>query len=185
VAFTLLVFWICIDVGARKYLDSKEKWSYNAQPLPALLDMYCRHIINAQYLYAMLSPEGLRLLTPTVEILCAPIAFLGLYLGNASVVNLAIFLICQMPFGISLTIRNAILLSYMACAVWCVFLPIGWDEAYKGRAAKPSTLRTMLPLFVTFVLVASMVDGNIWFETIGTDCSTGSMRQVWSTLLQN
>eukprot|EP00529_Nitzschia_sp_RCC80_P033774 CAMPEP_0113521788 /NCGR_PEP_ID=MMETSP0014_2-20120614/44838_1 /TAXON_ID=2857 /ORGANISM="Nitzschia sp." /LENGTH=206 /DNA_ID=CAMNT_0000419793 /DNA_START=942 /DNA_END=1559 /DNA_ORIENTATION=- /assembly_acc=CAM_ASM_000159 len=26
---------------------------------------------------------------------------------------------------------------------------------------------------------------NIWFETIGTDCSTSSLRQIWSTLLQN
>jgi hypothetical protein len=184
VALKLLVFWIYIDAGVGKFLDSKKGWSYNAQPLPAL-DTYCRHTITAQYLYAMLGPEGLRLLTPTVvgvEILCAPIAFLGSYLGNASVVNLAIFLIWQMHFGISLTIRNAVLLSYVACAVWCVFLPIGWGKGYQ---AKPSTLRTTLSSFVTFVLVASMVGGNIWFETIGTDCSTGSLRQVWSTLLQN
>jgi len=38
---------------------------------------------------------------------------------------------------------------------------------------------------VTYILVGCMVGGNIWFETIGTDCSTESSRLIWSTLLQN
>eukprot|EP00751_Fragilariopsis_kerguelensis_P026944 CAMPEP_0170879786 /NCGR_PEP_ID=MMETSP0734-20130129/31980_1 /TAXON_ID=186038 /ORGANISM="Fragilariopsis kerguelensis, Strain L26-C5" /LENGTH=234 /DNA_ID=CAMNT_0011263051 /DNA_START=1 /DNA_END=707 /DNA_ORIENTATION=+ len=35
------------------------------------------------------------------------------------------------------------------------------------------------------LVVGGMVGGNIWFETIGTDCSTESSRLIWSTLLQN
>lgn len=182
-----MVFWIYIDAGVGKYLDPKQGWTYHAQPLPAL-DTYCRHTLCAQYLYAMLGPDGLRLLTPTVvwvEMLCAPMAFLGSYLGNATMVNFAILLICQMHVGISLTIRNSVLLSYVACCAWCVFLPIGWNEERSTRQAMKQSLWSKLSLSVTLILVCSMVFGNVWFETIGTDCSTGSLRRIWSTLLQN
>jgi hypothetical protein len=191
VALKLLVFWIYIDAGVGKYLDPKQGWSLNADPLPAL-DTYARHTIVAQYVYAMLGPEGLRLLTPTVvwiEILSPPLAFLGSYLGSASLVNFAIVLICSLHFGISLTIRNAVLLSYVACCIWCVFLPIGWEQnssqESRTQTSSLSTIRSKLSFVVTLMLVGGMVGGNIWFETIGTDCSTGSLRKIWSTLLQN
>jgi hypothetical protein len=187
IALKLLVFWIYIDAGVGKYLDPKQGWTYRAQPLPAL-DTYCRHTLGAQYLYAMLGPEGLRLLTPTVvwvEILCAPVAFLGSYLGNATIVNFAIVLICQMHVGISLTIRNSVLLSYVACCAWCVFLPVGWSQEKSTQQVAKEPLRSKLSSFVTLIMVCSMVFGNVWFETIGTNCSNDSLRQIWSTLLQN
>jgi hypothetical protein len=187
VALKLLVFWIYIDAGVGKYLDPKQGWTYHADPLPAL-DTYCRHTLVAQYLYAMLGPEGLRLLTPAVvwvEILSAPLAFLGSYLGNESLVNFAILLICQMHLGISMTIRNSVLLSLVACSAWCVFLPTGWGEGALTGQSATRQISTKLSSVVTWILVCSMVGANIWFETIGTDCSTGSLRQIWSTLLQN
>jgi hypothetical protein len=189
IALKLLVFWIYIDAGVGKYLDVKQGWSYNADPLPAL-DTYCRHTITAQYLYAMIGPSGLRLLTPTVvwvEILSAPVAFLGSYLGSAGLVKFAVIMICQLHLGISLTIRNAVLLSYIACCVWCIFLPIGWklDDETPKKGSNSTSLYGKVSSLLTLLLVCSMVFGNLWFETIGTDCSTGSLSQIWSTLLQN
>lgn len=194
VATKLLVFWIYIDAGVGKYLDPKHGWTYHADPLPAL-DTYARHTLPAQYMYGMLGPEGLRWLTPAVvwiEILSVPVAFLGSYLGNAGLVYLAVGLMCQMHVGISLTIRNSVLLSYVACCAWCVFLPLGWNDGRKelrsagesARSPQPR-LRSQLGLVLTFGLVIGMVGGNVWFETIGTDCSTDSLRRIWSTLLQN
>lgn len=196
VAMKLLVLWIYIDAGVGKYLDPKHGWTYHADPLPAL-DTYARHTLPAQYLYAMLGPEGLRWLTPAVvwvEILCAPLAFLGSFLGSAALVNFAIGLVCQMHLGISLTIRNSVLLSYVACSAWCIFLPVGWYDqraevttrTWKENRRNPaSRVYSQLQSVLTFVFVVGMVGGNIWFETIGTDCSATSLRKIWSTLLQN
>ncbi|KAG7358827.1 hypothetical protein IV203_015416 [Nitzschia inconspicua] len=187
-ALKLLVFWIYIDAGVGKYLDPKQGWTYHADPLPAL-DTYCRHTLCAQYLYAILGPKGLRFLTPTVvwiEILSTPLALLGSYLGNASMVNFAILFICHLHLGISATIRNSVLLSFVACSAWCIFLPIGWGEnAPTGDAFPPRSFWPKLSSTATIILVCAMVGGNIWFETIGTDCSNGSLRGIWSTLLQN
>jgi uncharacterized membrane protein YphA (DoxX/SURF4 family) len=204
VALKLLVFWIYIDAGFGKYLDPKKGWTYNAHPLPAL-DTYARHTVFAQHLYGLLGPGGLRLLTPVVvyvEILCVPVALVGSYLGNATIVNLAIGAICQMHIGISLSIRNSNLLSYVACCAWMVFLPMGWkkdgDNATGGGGENgtrgndgPGTLRSPVSLgsklgsLVTLIMVSAMVGGNVWFETIATGCSTESLRLIWSTLLQN
>lgn len=181
-----LILFVDILTGGGKYLDPKQGWTYHAKPLPAL-DTYTRHTLGAQYLYSILGPEGLRIMTPTVvyvELLCAPLAFLGCFLGSTGLVNFAIGMICQLHFGISFTIRNAVLLSYVACAAWCVFLPIGWESA--GEKKKPSvSSKLSFGTVICTILVGSMVWGNIWFEVISTDCSTGSLRQIWSTLLQN
>jgi hypothetical protein len=119
-----------------------------------------------------------------IELFCTPLAFLGCYLGNAGLVKFAVGLICQLHFGISLTVRNSVLLSYVACAAWCVFLPIGWEAA--GDAKKrPTAAKSQLGTIITAILVGSMVAGNIWFEAISTDCSASSLRHIWSTLLQN
>jgi hypothetical protein len=126
-------------------------------------------------------------MTPTVvyiELLACPLAFLGSYLGNASVVNFAIGMICQLHFGISFSIRNSFLLSYIACTAWCVFLPVGWEAVQKPTKKKKMSMNALLNTTITFLLVGGMVGSNVWFETIGKDCSTGSLRQIWSTLLQ-
>ncbi len=175
-----------MDAGGGKYLDPNKGWSYNAQPLPAL-DTYTRHTVGAQYLYGLLGPQGLRVMTPLVvyiELLCTPVAILASFLGNVSLLKFAIGMICQLHFGISFALRNAVLLSYVACSAWCVFLPIGWHEAAQAKKQRMN-LNQVVGLAISTFFVGGMIGGNIWFETIGTDCSTGSMRKVWSTLLQN
>jgi len=80
----------------------------------------------ARYLYALLTPTGLRYMTPTVvyaELLAAPVTLLGSYMGNRKVVLYTIGMICSLHIGIALTVRNTVLLSSVACAAWCVFLP--------------------------------------------------------------
>jgi len=182
----LLVLWIYLDAGGGKYLDPLQGWSYNAQPLPAL-DTYTRHTVGAQYMYGLLGPQGLRVMTPLVvyiELLCTPVALMACYFGSAWWLKFAIGMICQLHLGISFAIRNAVLLSYAACSAWCVFLPIGWKEAAAAKP-RPWTNQSTIGLAISTLLVGGMIGGNIWFETIGTDCTTGSLRKVWSTLLQN
>lgn len=165
-------------------MDPKHGWSYHADPLPAL-DTYTRHTVAAQYIYGLLGPQGLRIMTPMVvyiEMFAAPVALVGSYLGNTFFIHLAIGLICSLHVGISMALRNAVLLSFVACAAWFVFLPLGWTNSSSRR---PSTFQSKLGLVVSTLLVGSMVSANIWFETIGKDCSTGSLREIWSTLLQN
>ena len=207
VALKMLVFWIYLDAGVGKYMDPKKGWTLNADPLPAL-DTYARHTVFAQHLYGLLGPGGLRLMTPVVvyvEIFCVPIALLGSYLGNARIVNTAIVVICQMHLGISLSIRNSNLLSYVACCAWLVFLPMGWEENENNiesntntgdssthnvstsdtRTSAQQSMWKKIGSIVTLVMVSAMVGGNVWFETIATGCSTESLRLIWSTLLQN
>ena len=167
-------------------MDPKQGWSYHADPLPAL-DTYTRHTVAAQYIYGILGPQGLRIMTPLVvyvELFSAPLAFLGCFLGKPSIVKFAVATICQLHVGISLSIRNAVLLSYIACAAWCPFLPIGWESAAKAPRRR-WTQQARLGLILSTLFVGGMAGANVWFETIGTDCSTGSLRQIWSTLLQN
>lgn len=189
IGLKLLVFWIYLDAGGGKYLDPQHGWSYYADPLPAL-DTYTRHTIGAQYMYGLLGPQGLRVMTPLVvyvELLCAPLAFLASYLGNQSMLLFAIGMICQLHVGISIAIRNAVLLSYVACSAWCIFLPIGWNEAAAQATTQTSTKAgsQRSGLIISSIIVGTMICGNIWFETIGADCGSGSQQKVWSTLLQN
>jgi hypothetical protein len=190
IGLKLLVFWIYLDAGGGKYLDPQHGWSYYADPLPAL-DTYTRHTIGAQYMYGLLGPQGLRVMTPLVvyvELLCAPLAFFASYLGNQSMLLFAIGMICQLHVGISIAIRNAVLLSYVACSAWCIFLPIGWNEAAAQATTQTSTkagTSQRSGLIISSIVVGTMICGNIWFETIGTDCGSGSQQKVWSTLLQN
>lgn len=167
-------------------MDPQKGWTYNATPLPAL-DTYTRHTAFAQYLYGILGPQGLRIMTPIVvyiELLSCPLAFLGSYLGNAGLVKFAVGLICQLHVGISFSLRNSYQLSYVACSAWCVFLPIGWVEAKTVEKTKLSS-KAIVGTLISALLVGGMAANTIWFETIGKDCSTSSLRQIWSTILQN
>ena len=177
-----------MDAGGGKWLDPKKGWTYNASPLPAL-DTYTRHTLAAQYLYAMLGPQGLRVMTPIVvyvELLSCPLAMFGSFIGSAGLVKFAVGLICHLHVGISFTIRNSVLLSYIACTAWFVFLPLGWEDVQPIAAKKqrPST-KSRLGSMISLILVGGMAASNIWFENGGKDCSTASLRQIWSTLLQN
>ena len=118
------VLWIYLDAGGGKLLDPLGGWTWHAT-IPAL-DSYARHTVGARYLYALLRPLGLRILTPLVvyaELLSAPCAMVASYFGNARIVYIAVSLICGLHVGIAITLRNTVLLSLVACSVYCTFLP--------------------------------------------------------------
>ena len=174
-------------------MDPLHGWTYHAKPLPAL-DTYTRHTIGAQYLYGLLGPEGLRLMTPTVvyvELLAAPLVFLGSYWGSAKFVNSIIGLVWSLHIGISITIRNTVLLSLIACAAWCVFLPTGWEHDKEqlsndiSSSNRSTTIKRRLETILSAILICSLAAGNIWFELIGSSCADADVRSIWSTLFQN
>jgi hypothetical protein len=181
IAVKCLVLWIYFDAGWGKYTDPLGGWTYGADPLPAL-DTYARHTMVAQYLYALVGPPGLRLMTPVVvyiEILAAPVALAGAFFGSNAVTYTAVMLICSLHLGIALTLRNAALLSFVACTAWCSFLPIGGREG-PPNAARPGWLGTCMSV----LFIGTMVAGSLWLETISQVCDQ-SVKHVWSTLLHN
>lgn len=143
---------------------------------------YARHTVAAQYLYALLGPPGLRVLTPLVvwvELLAAPTALLGSFLGSSFLIYLAVILISSLHVGIALTLRNSALLSFVACVPWAAFLPLGWrDKTAKIRVSgRFSTL-------LSIGCIGAMVAGCMWLETISQACDQ-SVKHIWSTLLHN
>ena len=184
------IFWIYMDAGLGKYNDPLKGWSLHADPIPAL-DSYTRHTVPARYLYGILGPVGLRLLTPSVvyvELLVAPVALIGSFLGNKKIVYAAIAMICSLHIGIAITVRNTVLLSSVANCAWCIFLPPG---CFGGRSSthgsegvaclKPNTwFKTILSI----LLIIPFIAGSIWFETVSGQCNQ-SMKHIWSTLLHN
>jgi hypothetical protein len=189
IAFKLLVVWIYFDAGWGKLMDPLKGWSYNADPLPAL-DTYARHTVTAQYLYALLGPPGLRLMTPVVvyvELLAAPVAMVGSFLGSSALIYTAVSLICSIHVGIALTLRNSALLSLVACAAWCLFLPLGAGSSTAepvSKARRTVSVRNILGTLLSIVLIGAMVAGNLWLETISQACDQ-SVKHIWSTLLHN
>jgi hypothetical protein len=187
IAFKLLVVWIYVDAGWGKLMDPLKGWSYNADPLPAL-DTYARHTVTAQYMYALIGPPGLRLMTPVVvyiELLAAPVALVGSYLGSSTLIYTAVSLICSLHVGIALTLRNSALLSLVASAAWCIFLPVGASTAEPlSKASQTVSVQRVLGALLSIMLIGSMVAGNLWLETISQACDQ-SVKHIWSTLLHN
>lgn len=196
IAFKALVVWIYIDAGYGKYCDPLGGWFYSADPLPAL-DTYTRHTLPAQYLYALIGPPGLRLMTPVVlyvEILAAPVAIVGSFLGSRLIVQSDIVLICALHIGIAITLRNAALLSFVACVAWCAFLPLGWkriDVEEQYHDDRPQHMKkhkysasAIVGQVISLMCILAMVGGNLWLETISNSCDQ-SVKHIWSTLLHN
>lgn len=188
IALKLQVFWIYLDAGSGKYMDPLQGWTYSASPLPAL-DTYTRHTVGARYVYALLGPYGLRLLTPTVvyvELLACPIVLLGSFLQNWKVVYLSIGIICSLHIGIAFTLRNTVLLSLVACAAWMIFLPPPSEGITDNVIEKRHTRKESIGkvAFHQLVIILCFITGSIWFETIGDECNQ-SMEHIWSTLLHN
>mmetsp|Transcript_15694 Transcript_15694/g.26267 ORF Transcript_15694/g.26267 Transcript_15694/m.26267 type:complete len:381 (-) Transcript_15694:56-1198(-) len=184
IALKLQVTWIYLDAGSGKMMDPLGGWTYNADPLPAL-DTYARHTMAARYLYALLQPEGLRLLTPTVvyvELLSAPLALIGTYFGWYNFVYTVAGAACSLHIGIAFTLNNTILLSLVACAPWAVFLPLNAAEAVEPT--KSSRSSSPLGKLITHILILSLICGSLWFETISEECNQ-SMKHIWSTVLHN
>lgn len=179
IALKVQVVWIYLDAGAGKFFDPLGGWTYHANPLPAL-DTYARHTIGARYLYALLTPAGLRLLTPAVvyvELLSVPLALVGSYMGNDTLVYTAIGLICTLHIGIAITLRNTVLLSLVACCACFVYLPIGWDRATERKKMQGWSV-------VSSVLILALISGSVWFELLAESCDQ-SVKHIWSTLLHN
>ena len=173
--------WSYFDAGYGKLSDPLGGWGYDADPLPAL-DTYARHTLAAQYLYALLGPPGLRALTPVVvwvELLAAPAVLFGSLVGSSLLIYLAVALICSLHVGIALTLRNAALLSLVACVPWAALLPIGWRDT----TAKVHT-SGRFNAFISFFCIGMMVAGCLWLETISQACDQ-SVKHIWSTLLHN
>ena len=180
-ALKMQIVWIYFDAGYGKFTDPLKGWTYGADPLPAL-DSYARHTVGARYLYALLGPFGLRLLTPTVvwvELLVAPIALLGSYLGSTTVVWTAVGVVWSLHLGIAATIRNTVLLSLVANCAWCIFLPP--MAPCKSVTVRKIPLKQHVPMIL---LVISFVAGSVWFETASNECNQ-SMKHIWSPLLHN
>lgn len=181
----LLVVWIYVDAGVGKYMDPLGGWTYHADPLPAL-DTYARHTTVARYMYALLGPEGLRVMTPTVvwvELLAAPVALFGLLVGSTSLIYFAVISICSLHVGIALTLRNAALLSFLACTPWCTFLPL--TSSMSGASfqiSRPATGKVRNTASLVFIL--SMLAGNLWLETVSQACDQ-SVKHIWSTVFHN
>lgn len=191
IALKCQVFWIYLDAGQGKYNDPLQGWSLNADPLPAL-DTYARHTVAARYLYALLTPVGLKYMTPTVvyaELFACPMTLLASLFGNRKWVLGSIALICSLHIGIAFTVRNTVLLSSVACAAWCVFLPPTESDLRKEASVKNEQTSTAkvykgVPSKIAALFIIPMVLGNIWFETMSAECNQ-SMKHIWSTLLHN
>ena len=179
------VLWIYLDAGGGKLLDPLGGWTWHAT-IPAL-DSYARHTVGARYLYALLRPLGLRILTPLVvyaELLSAPCAMVASYFGNARIVYIAVSLICGLHVGIAITLRNTVLLSLVACSVYCTFLPIGWQRAFQVSAARWPKQQTAILGWISNLFILALVGGSLWLELFSESCDQ-SVKHVWSTLLHN
>ena len=191
VAFKLLVAWLYWDAGYGKYSDPMKGWTLNA-PISAL-DTYVRHTVGARYMYGLLGPTGLRLMTPTVvyaEMFCVPVAFFGSFIGNKSMVYSVVILMCFMHIGIAVTMRNTVVLSLVACCAWLIFIPEGLSirlglaqEERKGDKKMPGKTNNRSGLIASIV-IAAFVAGSVWFEAFSEQCNQ-SHKHIWSTLLHN
>jgi hypothetical protein len=181
IAIKALVAWIYLDAGYGKWADPLGGWSYSADPLPAL-DTYARHTVPAQYLYALLGPTGLRIMTPTVvyvELLAAPVALWASYVNSKVGLYVAVGLIWSLHLGIALTLRNAALLSFVACTPWITFLPMSSSSSIATKITYSGIGSTVLSLFS----IGGMVAGSFW---LSRSCDqNAAVTHIWSTLLHN
>lgn len=187
VALKVLVLWIYLDAGGGKYMDPKQGWTFGADPLPAL-DTYARHTLSAQYLYALVGPFGLRLLTPVVvyvELVAAPVAMVGAYLGSKLMIYVGVVLICALHFGIALTLRNAALLSFVACVPWSTFLPLGLSrEQFRNPSLATTKYDSSSMALASVICIGSLTLGCLWLSTISQVCDQ-SVKHIWSTVFHN
>jgi hypothetical protein len=183
VGLKALIVWIYLDAGWGKYSDPLGGWTVKA-PIPAL-DTYARHTLGAQYLYALLGPDGLRWMTPTVvylELFVAPISLFASYMGYKRLLYTAAALIISLHLGIALTLRNSALLSFVACVAWIVYLPLGMVSS-TGTTRIKFHNRVFSDIPAALCILA-LLAGNLWFELYSRDCSS-SVQRIWSPLLHN
>ena len=188
ISIKLLLTWIYLDAGGGKLLDPLGGWTFNAQPLPAL-DTYTRHTTTARYVYALLGPDGLRLLTPVVvwvELLAVPASMVGCYVGSPLLTYMSIVLICSLHVGIAFCMNNAALLSFVACVPWCVFLPLVSDQQQPPQPAVLSNARITWNWqnVVAVLCLGSIIMGSVWMDGFSAACHQ-SVRHIWPTLLHN
>lgn len=199
IALKVLITWLYWDAGYGKYTDPLQGWTLNAKPLPAL-DTYVRHTVAARIVYGLLGPTGLRYMTPTVvyaEMFCAPVCLLGSLIGNKLLVYATVIGMCFIHIGIAFTMRNTVLLSLVACAAWCIFLPSGVgidlglrsssESKYNAREARLQhhSVSTLIKTYgLSTLIIVAFASGSIWFEMFSEQCNQ-SHKHIWSTLLHN
>jgi len=179
----LQILWIYVDAGLGKYSDPAGGWTLDAIPLPAL-DTYARHTVISRYLYGLLTPIGLRYLTPTVvyiELGAVPCALLASYFRNTRVLKIVILLICSLHIGIALTIKNTYLLSSVACISWWIYYH---PTESSSPVSSSSFTKTKSSSYIQLLFILPFIIGSIWFEQLSNEC-TQSMEHIWSTLLHN
>ena len=181
VAIKMQILWIYLDAGIGKYMDPLQGWTFHASI--SALDTYTRHTVGARYVYALLGPFGLKLLTPVVvwiEILCVPICLAGLYKGYNRIVMFNVCVIVSLHLGISVTLRNTVLLSLVACSAWCVYIP----PNVFGNDDNPSKIVSSRLSLGSKSMIIALFFGCLWFELLSNDC-TQSVKHIYSNLLHN
>jgi len=80
-----------------------------------------------------------------------------------------------------------VLLSSIACAAWCVFLPPAEGDVTStpsGATGKKRKVVGGTTSKISVLVILPMVIGSIWFETMSEECNQ-SMKHIWSTVLHN
>lgn len=176
VALKLQILWIYADAGFGKFFDPEGGWTLSAE-IPAL-DTFARHTLFARHLYALLTPVGLRLLTPIVvyvEILSAPVALIASFFQKNELLLATIVTVFGLHTGIALAMSNSFLISAVACAAWLIFLPGPHTDSHHASTKWN---------FLEIVLIFTFVSGSLWFELLSEE-GHRSANHVWSTLLHN
>jgi len=134
----------------------------------------------------------MRLLTPVVvwvELLCVPVCLIGSYFMYDKVVLFMIAVICSLHIGIAFMLRNTVLLSLVACAAWCVYIPSSWFKRGKIEDHRQTRVSwtgetSFMKGFVSLFCVLSLLLGCLWFGTMSDEC-TQSVVHIYSNLLHN
>jgi hypothetical protein len=125
-------------------------------------------------------------MTPTVvwvELLAAPLAMLGAFHGCKWLTQVSVVCICFLHVGIALTLRNAALLSFVACAPWTLFWPSSaLSESFPATPKQTHSVK--LGYILSILILSAMGAGNVWFGVFSEGCNQ-SVRHIWSTLLHN
>ncbi|GMH72771.1 hypothetical protein TL16_g06002 [Triparma laevis f. inornata] len=182
-ASRLQLLWLYIDAGMGKVLDPLNGWTTTPlqipnSPIPILpaLDSYTRHTLSARIIYTLLTPTGLKYLTPIVayaEVVLPVISIFSCFFERLKNVQiLSTVLVMGLHIGIGLTINNTALLSLVACTSLILLLPI-------SSPSPPSQLSKPGLLIATLILTSC-----VYFETTELAlCSQDT--SLWPTLLHN
>ncbi|GMH63570.1 hypothetical protein TrST_g265 [Triparma strigata] len=131
-AARLQIMWIYFDAGLGKVSDPLRGWTTEPVQIEGMtilpaLDSYTRHNLPARIMYTLLTPTGLKYLTPVVawaEVVLPFLSLLCSFFRLPSLQKTSAFLLMGLHLGIGLTINNTALLSLVACSTLLLLLPL-------------------------------------------------------------